>query len=106
MYAVAKKLNSQSHVLSALCTLLFLGSICLYIYFVSSAVNEVVLRKSMTRDITHIRSEIAALETQYMQIQHKVSNQMAQLDEFAVSEEKIFISRTNDTSLVVADNTN
>ena len=73
--------------------------LALYMYFVSASVVHVVMRTEVTQEVTKIASEISALESEYIKAQHKVSSDIASLQGFQETAQKVFIDR-NDDSLV------
>lgn len=75
----------------------FFALVFLYMYFLSMSVVHVVLRKEVMHTISDVESEIARLEADYIDAQHKVSNKIAALENFTETEEKIFVSRDTDT---------
>lgn len=78
--------------LASLCMVLF----ALYIYFVSASVLQVVIRTESNQEITKVSSSISELEGKYIAAQHKVSSEIASLQGYDVTSEKIFIDRTKD----------
>jgi hypothetical protein len=82
-------------------TTLFLGMLVtlglLYMYFVSVAVVEVVVRTEVHRDIQTIASEISTLESAYIQAQHRVSTDIATQSGYKKSSAKTFIHRGGDS---------
>jgi hypothetical protein len=82
--------------------ILFFGLVFLYMYFLSMSVVHVVLRKEVMYKMGTVESDIAALEASYINAQHKVSNKIAALENFAENDQKIFVSR-NDATLVLSD---
>lgn len=84
-------------VLSALCILLA----SLYMYFVSASVVHVVMRTEIDQEITKISSDISELEGQYIEAQHRVSSDIASLQGYRKTAEKIFLDR-NEDSLVLS----
>lgn len=86
-----------------LCSLvLFL--VGLYVYFLSASVVHVVVRQEYQQTIKDLSSDIGQLETEYILAQHKLSADVANLEGYVVSEEKIFIDKTAN-SLVLSLNT-
>ena len=65
-----------------------------YMYLVSASVVHVVIQKEINKDMRALHSEIAALETEYIDAQHAVSNNLASLDGFVETTDKIFLDRT------------
>lgn len=85
-------------VLSSTTVLLF----ALYIYFVSASIVHVVLRTEVNGDIRSLSSEISLLEGKYIEVQHKVSSDIASLQGYQKTGAKIFIDR-NEDSLVLSN---
>ncbi len=65
-----------------------------YIYFVSQSVVHVVMRKEVDTQIASLSTHVAELESEYIEMQHKVSNDIASLQGFVVADKKIFIDKT------------
>ena len=76
---------------------------CAYMYFVSASIVHVVMRKEVDAQIATLGTRVGQLESQYIEIQHTVSSDVATLKGFVVADKKIFIDRTEDT-LVVSRN--
>lgn len=77
-------------VLSSTCLLLF----ALYIYFISASVVHVVMRTEVSQEVTRIASEISELEGEYIEAQHRVSSDIASLQGYVETQDKVFIDRT------------
>ena len=93
MNVLALKIQKeQRYLYIAMSTLLLLFAV--YIYFVSATVMHVVVRKDVSSDISNLHSEISKLEAVYISAQHSVSADIATLEGFIISEDKIFVSRT------------
>lgn len=69
-------------------------------YFVSTTVVHVVLRKELDQDIAALHSDIATLEAEYIAAQHAVSAHIASLPGFIENPDKIFIDRGADALVV------
>jgi hypothetical protein len=80
--------------------LVFVG---VYLYFLNLSVVHVVMRKEVIAEQNQIRTEIAALETSYIEAQHKIAGRIAHLDGYSIDTAKIFVTRGED-SLVLRDN--
>ena len=65
-----------------------------YIYFVGMSVVHVVMRKEVDTQIASLGTSVAELEEQYIDMQHRVSSDIASLQGFVVTDEKIFIDKT------------
>ncbi len=94
--AIAK----NNHFLTSLCVGFFIVSILGYMYFLSLSVVHVVMRKEATQQISHLRSEIANLEAEYIEAKHQISARVATLDGYNNNQNKIFISK-EEKSLVL-----
>lgn len=73
-------------------------------YFLSLSVVHVVMRKEATAQIGQLRSEIAKLETSYIEAKHQISAKVANLDGFNETDEKIFISKTEQNLVLRSEN--
>lgn len=84
-------------------SLLFLLSVIfiLYMYFVVSSVVQVVVRQELDRDIAEMHSYISQLETEYIEAQHAVSEDIALQKGYIAADHKVFIDRTP-TTLVLS----
>lgn len=89
----------------------FLAGACLvglvfaYMYFLSASVIHVVIRKEASQDIRSLQTEIATLEAEYIAAQHAVSADIASLQGFVETPNKIFLDRT-DSTLVLSQVSN
>ena len=81
----------------------FLGLIFLYMYFLTMSVVHVVLRKEVVLSIRDVESQIASLESSYINAQHTVSDKMATLESFTQNDNKIFVTRGAKPTLVLSD---
>jgi hypothetical protein len=61
------------------------------------------MRKETLAEQNQIRTEIAALETSYIEAQHKIASRIAHLDGYSIDTAKIFVTRGQE-SLVLRDN--
>lgn len=71
-----------------------------YMYFLSLSVVHVVMRKEAIQDMVELRSQIARLESNYIEARHTISSQLATRADFNQIQDKIFINRT-EPSLVL-----
>lgn len=85
------------------CFFLLVVSVMLYLYFLNVSVVHVVMRKEAMQEISHLNTEIATLETAYIEAQHVIAGRIAQLDGYSSDSQKVFITR-GETSLVLRDN--
>jgi hypothetical protein len=92
-------IGEQTLVLATL-LLVFVG---VYLYFLNLSVVHVVMRKEVIAEQNQIRTEIAELETSYIEAQHKIAGRIAHLDGYSIDTAKIFVTRGED-SLVLRDN--
>ncbi len=74
-----------------------LSLFALYVYFVSASVVQVVMRTELKQEIGKISSEISQLESSYIKAQYKVSSDIASLQGFQKSSDKVFIDRGGDS---------
>jgi len=95
-----KALQNNTNLITSLCVSLLVLGVAAYIYFLSVSVVHVVMRKEATTQIGELRSEIARLETSYIEAKHQISARVASLDGFNQNQEKIFISK-QEQSLVL-----
>lgn len=65
-----------------------------YVYFVSTSVMNVVMRKEVDTQIAELSTNVSGLEATYIDMQHKVSNDIASLQGFVVADKKIFIDKS------------
>jgi hypothetical protein len=91
--------NTQLYFCGIVCVAAIVG----YLYFLNISVMHVVLRKESNQEVQSLKSEIAQLETRYIEAQHAISNRIATLDGYSVDTAKIFVTR-GETSLVLRDN--
>ncbi len=77
--------------------------VLLYLYFLSASIVHVVIRKEINQDMVSVHTSISELETEYIDAQHNVSDQIALLEGYAPVTDKVFIDRSN-PSLVLSDN--
>jgi len=95
-----RAIEKNNHYITSLCVGLFISSIVGYMYFLSLSVVHVVIRKEALQEISHLRSQIANLDTEYIEAKHKISARVATLDGYNENQDKIFISKA-EKSLVL-----
>lgn len=78
---------------------LLAGLFVLYVYLLSMSVIHVVISKEAEENLRDLRSEIAYLESQYMEMQNSISEEIVEQRGYIAVKDKIFIARDN-TSLV------
>jgi hypothetical protein len=84
-----------------LCSLAVLGiSVVAYLYFLNISVIHVVMRQEALQDVKTLQTEIAVLESAYIEAQHVIAARIATLDDFNSDAEKIFVTRDS-ASLVL-----
>ncbi len=96
-----KKLYLKHHLITATCVSLLIFGVVLYMYFLSLSVVHVVMRKEVIQQVGQLRSEIAFLETEYIEANHVISTRVATLDGFRAIEEKTFIKEATSLNLVL-----
>lgn len=55
---------------------------------------HVVMRKEVDSQIASLGTNVSELESTYIDMQHKVSNDIASLQGFVVTDQKIFIDKS------------
>jgi len=95
--------TTKNSKMTLVCMGLIITAIVAYLYFLNMSVVHVVMRKEATQEKNYLRTEIASLETAYIEAQHTITARMATLDETNNSARKVFITR-GDSSLVVRGN--
>lgn len=93
--------RNQNHLISAMCLALLLSGVVAYMYFLSLSVVHVVMRNEVMQSMNQLRSEIAYLETSYIEANHKISSQVATLQGFNTVDSKIFIDMSSEKGLVL-----
>lgn len=64
-----------------------------YLYFLNLSVIHVVMRQDAATDIKELQTEIAVLESRYIDAQHTIASRIAMLDGYSTETEKVFVSR-------------
>ena len=65
-----------------------------YLYFLNLSVVHVVMRKEAAQEENQLRTEIAMLETSYINSQHKIADRIATVEGYNnVETEKVFVTR-------------
>ena len=95
-----KVITENNHLHTSLCAGLLLMSVFAYMYFLTLSVVHVVLRQETSEKINLLRSEIALLESDYIDARHNISDRIVTLENFSLNQEKIFIHR-GESSLVL-----
>lgn len=80
---------------------MLISGVVAYMYFLSVSVVHVVMRKDALQQVTQLRSEIAYLESSYIEANHIISTRVATADGFTEIKDKIFISASPDQNLVL-----
>lgn len=93
--------NKERQVITGACFVLLILSVVAYMYFLSLSVVHVVMRKDTLQEITQLRSDIAFLESSYIEANYEISQKVALADEFAAVKDKIFIRQSLDQGLVL-----
>lgn len=101
MIPVAKIVQNNPHYVTAFCFGLVIFGVLAYMYFLSLSVVHVVIRKEVLRDTNLLRSEIALLETKYIEANHIISTRVATLDGFTEVQNKVFINAEVPQGLVL-----
>ena len=75
------------------CFAVLVISVMAYLYFLNLSVVHVVMRQDAASEINDLQTEIAILESAYIEAQHTISSRIALLDGYSTETEKIFVSR-------------
>ncbi len=73
----------------------------MYVYFVSASISDVVMRKEIDSQIATLTASISQMEAEYIELQHSVSNDIATHKGYVAVTSKIFIDKSEDTTLVL-----
>ncbi len=105
MYNVShiKKINISPAKQTYLGVCLLMAAVAAYLYFLNLSVVHVVMRKESSHEANELRTQIAMLETSYIEAQHKIADRIANLDGYSIDTEKVFVTR-GETNLVLRDN--
>lgn len=74
-----------------------LVTVSCYMYFLSTSVVHVVMRKEIDKEFSSLSSSVGSLEAEYIEVQHAVSEDIASLKGYERTDTKIFIDRTAGT---------
>jgi hypothetical protein len=72
-------------------------SVLCYMYFLSTSVVHVVMRKEIDKEMASLSSSVGSLEAEYIEVQHAVSEDIASLKGYKRTDTKVFIDRTEGT---------
>lgn len=95
-------LYEREHLWLCLAVGTLLGGVVLYMYFLSASVIHVVMRKEVDKEIVALGSTLSELETEFIEAQHSVSEDIASAKGFTHTDHKIFIDRSQ-TTLVLSN---
>jgi hypothetical protein len=82
----------------------FVAVFMAYVYFVSTSIADVVIRKEVDKKINDLGTSISQLEAEYIEMQHAVSSDIATHRGFLAVDTKIFIDRNANETLVMHNN--
>ena len=71
---------------------------------VSASISDVVMRKEVDSQISTLTAAISQMEAEYIEMQHAVSNDIATHKGYVAVSSKIFIDKSEDTTLVLRGN--
>lgn len=80
---------------------LCVGLLAAYMYFVSTSIMHVVMRKEVDQEISGTGTYVSQLEAEYIELQHSVSTEVATKQGYVLATDKIFINKTSDTLVMV-----
>lgn len=75
------------------CVCLLASMVVMYLYFLNMSVVQVVMRTEHVQKQNKLNTEIAMLETSFIEAQHNIASRIASLDGYEKDTAKIFISR-------------
>ncbi|GEM_PF-615727 len=84
-------------------SLLLLGMVVAYLYFLNMSVVQVVMRAEQVQLQRDLNMEIASLESRYIAVQHLITSRISDLGNFTTNSDKVFVSR-DEARLVLRDN--
>jgi hypothetical protein len=85
------------------CVAILIAMIVTYLYFLNMSVVQVVLRTEHIQKLQTLNTEIATLESAYIESQHVIANRIALLDGYDTNTTKVFVSR-HQAGLVLRNN--
>lgn len=100
---VATLLKPTKSIYLTLGIVTFFALVFLYMYFLTMSVVHVVLRKEVMTNMHSIESDIAMLESKYIEAQHIVSDKIATLEDFTANDNKVFLTRGDTPTLVLSN---
>lgn len=94
----ATHITRQTRIIGAL-----FGVACIlagmYVYFVNVTVHNVVARREIERDMVAVATEVAVLESHYIDLKSNVTLVLAEERGFAQASKERFVSRASRVSL-------
>ncbi len=88
------KLQNYQKQISITLAFMCLSLFVLYIYFISASVVHVVIRTESIQELKKVSSEIALLESRYIEAQNRVSSEIASRDGYTENVNKVFIDKS------------
>ncbi len=82
---------------------LLIGNLVAYLYFLNMSVVHVVMRKEANQNISALKTEIAVLETSFIEAHHIIASRISTLEGYDTDTSKVFVTR-GESSLVLRDN--
>ena len=92
----------DNHIYAIALCVCVVGLVGFYMYLVSLSIVNVVMNKETMQDISLLESKITELETQYIEAQHTVSQELAIQQGFVQAPEKVFLTVGDARSVVVS----
>ncbi len=99
MTTTTKKVFLTPQILAGLLGLCLVLLLVAYMYFLSASVVQVVLRKELQEKSRSLETDIAMLESTYLERQHTVSERIASVSNLSETSEKIFVTRAKATTV-------
>lgn len=101
-YKKTKVYRGESRFFYAIVMVLVAASVA-YAYFLSASVVNVVMRKNIDAQIAVASTKMSDLESNYIELQHSLSADIATQKGFIPTSKKLFVDRTQGT-LVLSRN--
>ncbi len=94
-------IHLQRYIITIGCLAVLVFATLAYMYFLSLSVVHVVMRKDIMQDINQLRSEVAFLESAYIEANYVISQKVATVEGFSTVPDKIFIHKDASQGLVL-----
>lgn len=100
---ISRDIFNSSLTITYVLVTMIVFSVIAYLYFLNVSVVHVIMRKEATQEVNHLRTEIAILESEYIEAQHVIASRMGTVTHFVTETDKVFVHR-DQPSLVLGRN--